>query len=243
MLANCQLTEYNQSGGAGRQACFSITDLDVEGQSVKFRITLRTRSNPQGGRGTLTFDNFGAAFQSLTNTPVSFTSFAGKKTKNGVQLTWHVADEVNVKAYEVERSTKSNSSFARIGSVAATGASSYSFTDAAFQSGTVYYRIKNVDNDGKFKYSNTVSFDKGAGTVAVRVLPTVVSSRTTVEHGVAKGAETLTISTTDGRVVRSLRPVTGSVKTTVELSDLQSGLYLLKWNDGNTVETIKIVKQ
>jgi hypothetical protein len=180
----------------------------------------------------------------LNPLPVTFKSFEGKRAGNGTQLTWKVADEVNVHEYQVERSTTGNSGFAKIGTVSAKGLLNYAFTDEAPLGGQVYYRIKSLDNDGTFGYSNQISFKNGTSTLVFRVFPTVVSSRTDVQHGTVTGNEVITLTSADGRLVRSLRPATGSLKTTVEMSDLRAGLYVLKYRaaNGNT-ETVKLVKQ
>lgn len=240
-LASCGLTGYNLAGGS---VCFKFSDLDLVGQTVKFRITLRTRPAAQNGAGTLTFDDFRVVFASLTVTPVTFGSFEGRKTEIGTQLTWKVAGESNVKQYEVERSTTDTKGFVKIGSVPATGNSSYTFTDATVFSNTIIYRIKNVDNDGRFKYSTLLYFKNGASTVMFRVLPTVVTSNTTVEHSASSGNDVITLSTIDGKILRRVRPATGAMQTAVDMSGLRPGLYLLKWSDGSgNVEVAKVIKQ
>jgi hypothetical protein len=242
-------TDYTVTYG-GATDFFGLTLQPEQVNSPDFGIAFQfNNSNGSGGASNLLSIDFVSiqvfyTVKDLTVTPVTFTGFAGKKTAKGTQLTWHVANEVKVKAYEVERSSTGRTSFEKIGTVPASGASSYSFTDAAPSSGVVFYRIKNLDYDGSFKYSNLIAFANGAGTTLVRVLPTVVTSRTFVEHAAAKGTESITLSTGDGRVVRSLRPATGATKTTVEMGGLRPGLYLLKWSNGSgTVETTKILKQ
>jgi hypothetical protein len=176
--------------------------------------------------------------------PVTFKSLEGKRAGNGTLLTWKVADEINVHEYQVERSTTGNSGFAKIGTVSAKGLLSYNFTDEAPLGGQVYYRVKSLDNDGTFGYSNQISFKNGTSTLVFRVFPTVVSSKTDVQHGTVTGNEVITLTSADGRLVRSLRPATGSLKTTVEMSDLRAGLYILKYRAANgTTETVKLVKQ
>jgi hypothetical protein len=239
VLASC---ESAIPSGIG-PVCFNFTDPDLTGQTVVFRISLLTRKG-NGIQGVLTFDDFRVAFVELAPTPVNFTSFEGKRITNGIQLTWNVADEINVNKYEVERSTSGNSGFTVIGSVSAKGLPSYSFTDESPLSGQVYYRVKNVDNDGLFSYSNQISFKNGASTLVFRVFPTLVTNKTEVQHGTTTGTEAITLSTADGRLVRSLRPAAGSLKTTVEMGDLRAGLYILRYRTSNgTVETVKLVKQ
>lgn len=176
----------------------------------------------------------------LNPLPVTFVSFTGRKAEGGTQLSWNVAGESNVKGYDVERKT-AGGQFAKIGHVAATGSTTYTFTDAATQKGVVFYRLKNVDGDGRFAYSTVLSFKNGAGVV---VLPTVVTGKTTVLHDAAGAGAYISLSTADGRQVKVQRPQAGSAQTTVDMTGLRAGMYLLRWSDGaGHTETVKLVKQ
>jgi hypothetical protein len=172
--------------------------------------------------------------------PVTFMSFQGRKVANGTQLTWKVAGEQNVAGYEIERKA-AGGQFSKVGFVTATGNSSYTFTDAGVQKGVVFYRLKNVDNDGRFAYSTILSFKNGTGIV---VLPTVVTGRTTVLHDAAGAGAWLSLSTASGQQLKVQKPQAGSLQTKVDLTGLRAGIYLLKFNDGNgTTQTTKLVKQ
>jgi hypothetical protein len=94
--------------------------------------------------------------KSLDPLPVTFVSFVANKKDNFVNLNWEVTNEVNNSHYDVERSLGSVRSFAKIGSVTArTGNTNiYNFTDVAPSLDQAnYYRLKQVDKDGKFSYS------------------------------------------------------------------------------------------
>ncbi|MEO7983617.1 MAG: hypothetical protein ABI688_06020 [Bacteroidota bacterium] len=86
-------------------------------------------------------------------------------TNNGVQLQWQIAAELNTERFEIERSAD-GVNFTKIGTVASSGSSNttkdYSFPDNS--PATVnYYRIKQIDKDGKVNYSKTLSVKfKGA---------------------------------------------------------------------------------
>jgi len=226
--------------------CFNYTvDPILAGKRFQFQFAFSITGT--GNQARISFDDFAtnvAQSESQIPLPVNFISFNGKKTSKGTELTWKVGGEVNVKAYEVERSTNGNSQFTKIGSVPATGSDSYTFTDAAAHSGVVFYRVRNIDEDGKFKYSTVISFNNGAASTVFKVVPTVVTYKTTVQHGASGGNASITLSTADGRVVRNLRPAAGAVQTDVDMSNLNAGLYILKWSNGNgAVETVKVVKQ
>lgn len=89
--------------------------------------------------------------------PVTFIDFKAEKKECSVFLEWKVADEINVNRYEIEMGSN-ESSFVKRGVVAAANMPAYSFKldiDAAWQSPSLYFRIKAVDNDGKFLFSGT----------------------------------------------------------------------------------------
>ncbi len=90
--------------------------------------------------------------------------FQGTPGKNKVTLHWATLSEVNCKTFEIERSLN-NTDFKKIGSVAASGNSTsrleYKFEDrnvfkTAYITRTFYYRIKIIDNDGKFRIHSQV---------------------------------------------------------------------------------------
>jgi hypothetical protein len=198
--------------------------------------------------GTITWKNcktfspftIGTTDASQAPLPVTFVSFEGRKTHGGTQLTWNVAGETNVKGYDVERRT-TGGQFTKIGYVEASGSNTYTFTDASQQKGVVFYRLRNIDGDGRFAYSTILSFKNGTG---ISVFPTLVSGKTTILHDAAGSNAYITLSTADGKQVKVQKPVSGSVQTQVDLTGLQSGLYLLKYSDGaGSIETVKLMKQ
>jgi hypothetical protein len=95
--------------------------------------------------------------------PLKFISFdAYKQANNDVLLEWKTVDESNIDRYEIEVArTPANyqsGGFVKIGQVASQGTTSiptdYSFTDAENnKEGVRYYRLKIVENDGSFHYS------------------------------------------------------------------------------------------
>jgi len=212
-------------------------------QPLKIEIILFGQTS--ANQDHLTFDNFGTNLTpSQIPLPVTFAGFEGQKSAKGIVLIWKVAGESNVKQYDVERSTIGNGGFVKIGSTRATGNSSYTFTDETVLTSAVFYRIKNVDNDGQFRYSTVLAFRNGTGAVVFKVVPTLVTNKTVVQHPASTGAATITLSTTDGRTVYTIRPTAGAVETSIDMSGLQPGLYLLKWSSGTgAVETAKVVKQ
>lgn len=99
--------------------------------------------------------------------PVDFTAISGAPVANGNKITWTVARESGLKAYEVEKSADAGTGFITIGVLPADDLNAetkqYSFIDTEAQ-GMAYYRIKGVDIDGRYKISPTIrlaSVEKG----------------------------------------------------------------------------------
>ncbi len=96
--------------------------------------------------------------------PVNLVSFNVGKQSNVAVLSWKTSQEVNSKSFEVQRSADSRN-WQSIGNVLAKGnnasGNSYTLTDAHPLTGINYYRLQQLDNDGKVQYSliRSVQFD------------------------------------------------------------------------------------
>ena len=99
----------------------------------------------------------------LSPLPVELTSFTASTEKNGIALNWKTATETNNYGFEIQRSAistqQSDNVWLKIGFVEGNGTTnapkSYSFTDKS-ANGKTSYRLKQIDRDGKFEYSQTV---------------------------------------------------------------------------------------
>jgi hypothetical protein len=94
--------------------------------------------------------------------PVELTSFTATRCSTNVELTWATATEVNNYGFEIERRVISASSnqWSRVAFVQGAGTSSsprdYFYSDKNLAVGRYAYRLKQIDNDGLFKYSNSI---------------------------------------------------------------------------------------
>ena len=175
--------------------------------------------------------------------PVNFIGFTGKKTATGTQLSWNVSEEKSVKFYNVEKSSD-GVLFNNIGMVRATGDNNYSFTDVQSSQELTFYRIKNIDMDERFKYSTVLSFKNGNAALLFKVFPTIVRNNFTVQHPAIKSGSRITLCASDGRLIRSFVPSAGSIQTQVDLGSQRSGIYIVRFDNGEgKIETVKVVKQ
>jgi photosystem II stability/assembly factor-like uncharacterized protein len=94
--------------------------------------------------------------------PVELVSFSAKQIDNNVHLKWQTATELNNHGFEIERKTE-NSEWRIIGFKEGNGTTTeshyYTFIDDNISSGKYHYRLKQIDYDGKFEYSNIVEVE------------------------------------------------------------------------------------
>jgi hypothetical protein len=99
------------------------------------------------------------AYESTTPLPVEMASFSATANSRSAELRWTTATEVNNYGFEIERRGV-NSQFTKVGFVAGAGSTTsprkYSFEDKNIPSGQYAYRIKQINQDGTFKYTSEV---------------------------------------------------------------------------------------
>lgn len=97
--------------------------------------------------------------------PVKFLGFSASLKNKDVLVQWSTTEEVNASIFELERSFDA-ANWTTIAYIAAAGTTSattnYSFTDKNINTGTVYYRVKQVDMDGRFTFTPVRSIKPGA---------------------------------------------------------------------------------
>jgi hypothetical protein len=118
--------------------------------------------------GSQLFEPLGTSVISLEGViPVELVNFKANVVNNIVKLTWETKTETNNRGFEVERSqkskVKSQMEWLNIGFVEGKGTTSepvtYSFSDNNLQPGKYVYRLKQIDVDGAFKYSNEIEVE------------------------------------------------------------------------------------
>ncbi len=102
-----------------------------------------------------------AATWNITIVPVELTSFTASVNDNDVTLNWVTASEINNSGFQVEK--KSTGDYESIGFVPGYGTTTetraYSFSDVNLTAGTYSYRLKQIDYDGTFEYSDPVEVE------------------------------------------------------------------------------------
>ena len=114
--------------------------------------------------GNIFFDLSNVNFVIEETIPVELISFTAQRIDAGVELNWKTATETNNSGFNIERS-KDGENFTQIGFVNGRGTTteitSYNYLDTEIETGKYYYRLKQTDFDGTFKYLNVVLVDVG----------------------------------------------------------------------------------
>lgn len=200
-----------------------------------------------GGNGTVA-DNGVSLFGTLAlgNTepevnplPVKIGSIKAYEKAAGVQIDWTAFTEINAEKYVIERSANGQQ-FTAVGEVAARNlsiASDYGFFDPNPLPGISFYRLRNLDQDGKSGYSNIVRVNLSKDGKSVIVYPNPVRAGGYLSYGsaqLAKGIYTARIFNAAGQQVynQQFAHAGGAINQTIQLpAGMKAGLYAMQLNN------------
>ncbi len=197
--------------------------------------------------------------------PVELTTFTANTANDKVELNWKTATEVNNYGFEIERRLSPTPSqgegtsgttllgqWGSIGFVKGSGNSnspkSYSFVDNSPLGGSAEYRLKQIDNDGSYKYSSIVTVNSAPSNFELsQNYPNPFNPTTTIKYAIPQ-AEHVTLKVYDevGREVASLvnaNEEAGSYSVEFAAGNMQlaSGIYFYRITAGNFSEVKKLL--
>lgn len=232
-------------GADGADTMFFSWDFPPEITALMQDLVTGTVVNvPMSGIGVFGFTDFVVLDQMKFTVyydavvPVELISFGANVFNGSVKLQWSTATETNNSGFKVERS-KDNNTFSEIGFVPGFGTTtepkSYSFTDQSVNSGKYYYRLRQIDYDGTFEYSNVVQVEiKTPATFRLaQNYPNPFNPSTKISFSLAAESEVkLKIFNIVGEEIallinNNLEAGLHSVDF-VETAELSSGIYLYK---------------
>jgi glucuronoarabinoxylan endo-1,4-beta-xylanase len=162
--------------------------------------------------------------------PVTIGSFTVKQVKKEVQLDWNTYSEVNNLGFDVERSVD-GATFEKIGFVNGKGNSnvenSYTLTDYSPLKAMNYYRVKQIDKDGSFRYSpiRTIRFNETDRVITL--YPNPAKNTLFIDGNGEKVSGKLLVVDGSGRVVLE-KDINSSNKVKVDISKLPVGLLMYR---------------
>jgi hypothetical protein len=184
-----------------------------------------------------------------TSLPVQLSRFTAQKQQQTVLLNWTTAQEQNSRYFIIERSS-AGVVYDIIGNVAALGTtsstSSYSFIDKAPIQGTNFYRLKQLDQDGRFLYSAIATVVREQEVTRFAVIQNPVQS--TLQLSVQLPATqklTLQVRDMSGHLLFSERRLgsKGSSIYALPVGRLTRGTYMINVQTENVSNTITFIKQ
>jgi hypothetical protein len=226
---------------------------DITAQNNLFYGSTGVVNDPGGFNSGTSF----APLQPLSVIPVKFVSFTVTKNNNDAVLTWKVDNEdARTDKYEVERSLNAVD-FSKVVTVPAKAngqaTNSYELTDANVAAlvqnanGIVYYRVKQLDKDGKYTYTEIRNI-RLSGTKAAfnaSVFPNPVKDMAMLNVDLAAASDVfVTLTDASGKLLQNLQingAVGGNTKR-INMAGLAAGTYVLKVAVGKEQKTISVVK-
>ena len=174
----------------------------------------------------------------------------GENLQIGTMLTWSTAFEEDSQLFLIEKSVD-GTTFESIGNVDAAGKSkaikNYNFLDIMTKTDRAYYRLKQVDTDGSFSYSDILTVNRKFKNNFIVTRMSAIATQTTFEltlDSFVEGAMSYTVASIKGEVLleESLMLENGLNEISIDLKDQKEGIYKLSLSYGEEAETIVLKK-
>lgn len=246
---------YNNGDPANSTDLSLLQKITFSGADITFLLT----DNSSVTKALSTIDKMTFSGTNGDNPlPVELTSFTAELNGSIVTLFWITETEVDNYGFDVERASSKTTplqEWKKIGFVEGHGNSNspkeYSFVDDNPPSGTIQYRLKQIDNDGSYEYSDVVSVETGIPKdyELKQNFPNPFNPTTKIVYKIpVDGFVTIKVYNILSQEVASLvneKKEAGSHTIIFDGSTagggLSSGLYFLRLNSGNYTGLIKMV--
>ena len=187
--------------------------------------------------------------------PVELINFTASANNFNVKLSWSTATELNNHGFEIERSLDGNN-FVSVGFVQGNGTSAevhnYSYTDHPFMDGLdkIYYRLKQLDFDGSFKYSRKVEVEITSPLefTLEQNYPNPFNPSTVIKYSISETGFVILnvynlLGTKIAELVNDVQQA-GKYEVSFDASNLASGIYVYSLQSGsfNSVKKMILMK-
>jgi hypothetical protein len=179
--------------------------------------------------------------------PLTLLQFEVKSESSFSLIRWHTADEKNVKGFDLQRATATHKpNFKSVKWMDATGNGFYQYEDRDISAGvTYYYRLKMMDNDGRFDISpiKTASFESEVE--KLRIYPNPMTDETYLSlFSPSENTAHLKLLNVQGQVIQAFSEKINEGENTVllKIRNVPSGLYFMVVEMGEKRFQLKISK-
>jgi hypothetical protein len=178
---------------------------------------------------------------------VELLSFTGKLNDQKITvLDWVTASEENNKQFDVEISAD-GSSFTLLGSVLSQGNSGseqyYQYVHIAPQPGTSWYRLKQIDWDGQWKYSNIIQVNVSNDMVRPFVYPVPAKNSITINFGMQAKRADISILSTDMKTMKQETINGPALKREINIQTLPQGVYFIRLTTDGHTRILRFIKE
>lgn len=183
--------------------------------------------------------------------PIEWLDFSVEASGEDVEIVWATASELNASHFEVQRSID-GITYERLEDITAAGTSQdvneYGFTDrfvTSLSTSTLYYRLRQIDLDGSYDYSNVIEFDlDGVSQFNIKTYPNPVVDKITIELEWSAQAQEMLVANMQGKVLykRILTQELGSASYRLDMENWPAGIYHVSLIGTKEITTHKVVK-
>jgi len=206
--------------------------------------TLEVRDWYSGDGGTLNSWTLRLCYVSGT-LPVNYRSFTASANNNHIALNWITANELNNKGYYLQRSIDgvnyTNITIVNGKGNSGTDNSYYHYDYTAQPNVLYYYRLQQVDLDGRISYSSTAQAIISKKEGGIKIYPNPASTTLQLFGNSTYKNASIQILNSKGQLMQSSTLV--NTNTVLNIASLPSGVYLLKVVKDGITETQKFIKQ
>jgi PKD repeat protein len=198
--------------------------------------------NPSAGQ----IEDYAVYFILSTPLPVTLLNFDGYHANGKNVLTWKTANEQNNSHFEIETS-KDGRNFYQIGRVEGknipSSVSDYTFTDQLPATGINYYRLKQMDMDGRSTYSKIISVTVNDMQRTFTVYPNPAKNKITIDFAEPSLHTSIELFAADGKLVKKLSPGNIQRSLSVDISQFNSGVYFIQIRSDKGLQQFKFIKE
>jgi endoglucanase len=224
--------EWNTGwNGTANENSWEITEAGIYTQAAYISLLVRVIAN--NSTGTL---------------PLHVLALSAERNNNGAVVSWETTGDNETLVFEVERSLD-RANFITVQTVSGiVNRNNYSINDYTeiARSSTVYYRIKEIDRQGKIFYSSIVALPLRPEKTNISLYPNPATSKITLSgYAAASDAVSVSIIDASGKIISSQQwqLTRGNYSKDIDIATLARGLYTLRLSSGTINEQLQFIKQ
>jgi len=211
---------------------YEIDNVVNQMNGYTYRLVVSTSQSGLSNPDCIFFNDYTLRVASGGPLPIQLSSFDGTYSEGVATLKWQTSQELNNDRFELFRSFDGNN-FELAATVAGAGTSyttkNYSYQDRiASSANSVYYKLKQIDKNGKFSFSSVIKLSLSATTSSFQLFPNPVVNNFTASFTAPRTTTaTLLIRNSNGQTVysKSIDVVKGSNAIPVNNAPLTTGMY------------------